>query len=129
MSVKNPHVLVVEDSEVAQMSAVSLLEQLHCKVTAADSGEQAIDKAKGEAFDLIFMDIGLPDIDVLTVTETILNHYQLSGDEKPVIIAVTAYGSDSIKSQCLKAGMSDFIEKPLTSSAAKQLLERYTALA
>ena len=129
MSVKTPQVLVVEDSEVAQMSAVSLLEQLHCKVSAADSGEQAIEKAKAQAFDVIFMDIGLPDIDVLTVTETILHHYQHLEHDKPVIIAVTAYGSDSIKAQCLKAGMSDFIEKPLTSSAAKQLLERYTVVA
>lgn len=126
MSVKNSHVLVVEDSQIAQISAVSLLEQLDCQVSAADSGEQAIEKSKGQAFDLIFMDIGLPDIDVLTVTETILNHYQHLGQDKPIIIAVTAYGSDSIKAQCLKAGMSDFIEKPLTSSAAKQLLERYT---
>jgi len=129
MSAKNPRVLVVEDSEVAQTSAVSLLEQLNCQVSVADSGQQAIEKAKSHPFELIFMDIGLPDIDVLTVTETILNHYQLSDDEKPVIIAVTAYGSDSIKAHCLKAGMSDFIEKPLTSSAARQLIERYTALA
>lgn len=129
MSVKTPQVLVVEDSEVAQMSAVSLLEQLNCQVNAADSGEQAIEKAKNKAFDLIFMDIGLPDIDVLTVTETILNHYQHSEHDKPVIIAVTAYGSDSIKAQCLRAGMSDFIEKPLTSSAAKQIIERYTVMA
>lgn len=118
-------VLAVEDVPVAQTSIVSLLEHLGCEVTVAGTGNEGIDATKNKLFDLIFMDIGLPDLDVLTVTEAIQKNYQALTQTVPVIVALTAHGSENIKTQCFKAGMQDFLVKPLTLDTAKVVLEKY----
>lgn len=123
---KTCSVLVVEDSPIAQASAVSLLESLGCFVQLAGSGRQAIELAQASVFDLIFMDLGLPDVDVLTVLETIQMHYQAQKKPIPFVIAVTAYHDRNIQARCFEAGMQEFIIKPLTLSKARDILEHYT---
>lgn len=119
-------VLVVEDSPIAQSSAVSLLESLGCHVRLAENGRQAINIARQATFDLILMDLGLPDVDVLTVLETIQAHYQEHKKIMPPVIAITAYHDNNIKARSFEAGMQAFMMKPLTLSKAKDILERYT---
>lgn len=119
-------VLVVEDSPIAQTCAVSLLESLGCHVRLAENGRKAIDIAQEAAFDLILMDLGLPDVDVLTVIETIHTHYEEQKKIMPPVVAITAYHDGNIKARCFEAGMRDFLMKPLTLSKAKDVLERYT---
>jgi CheY-like chemotaxis protein len=119
-------VLLVEDSPIAQACAISLLESLGCHVSLAENGRSAIDIAGADLFDLILMDLGLPDVDVLTVTETIQENNKNLNRITPPIIAITAYHDKNIEARCYEAGMQEFMMKPLTLSKAQSILERYT---
>lgn len=120
------HILLVEDALVAQIAQTAVLEGLGCRVTLAVSGKEAIEKtSQAPAYDLIFLDLGLPDIDALTVTESIVASYARLQKKLPPIIALTAYAYESLHEQCLKAGMSDFLSKPLTTELAQLELKKY----
>ena len=118
-------VLVVEDVVIAQTTMLSLMEQMNCQVTIAGTGQEAIECTQHQFFDLIFMDIGLPDLDVLTVTEAVQQNYRDQFSSEPTIIALTAHGTEGIKTQCFRAGMQDFFVKPLTLSNAKDIFSKY----
>ena len=120
-------ILVVEDVVIAQIAEATVLENLGYDVTVASTGREAIEKtAEAQDYNLIFMDLGLPDVDALTVTENILANYKQHNRTPPAIIALTAYAHASLQAECLKAGMSDFLAKPLTEEIARTLLTKYS---
>ncbi len=119
-------ILVVEDVLVAQIAEVTVLENLGYDVTVTSTGREAIEKTnQAQAYDVILLDLGLPDVDALTVTENILANYKLHYKTPPAIIALTAYTEEGFRAECMKAGMSDFLAKPLTEKVARALLEKY----
>lgn len=119
-------ILMIEDTLIAQVAEAALLEDLGYEVTIASTGREAIEKTKaGEAYQLILLDLGLPDIDAITVSENILENYAQHKKTPPPIIALTAYASDSFRAECTKAGMTDFLAKPLTEEVARSLLKKY----
>lgn len=121
-------VLVIEDTLVAQIAEAMVLENLGCQVDLANTGREAIAKtSQAPNYDLIFLDLGLPDVDALTVTENILRNYTQQAKNAPPIVALTAHAYASLQEECAKAGMSDFLAKPLTDDIARTLLERYAA--
>lgn len=116
-------VLMVEDLKVAQKVAkLMLTNDLDCNVDIAETGAQALDLADKNDYDLILMDLGLPDIDGLTVTETIRK-----SDRQPQvpIIALTAHGSEDCKTRCIEVGMDDFIVKPIRVEDGSRLINKY----
>lgn len=115
-------ILVVEDVQLAQKAAVAVLTQLHCHVTTVSTGQEAVTMVQTQHYDLIFMDLGLPDTDGLTVTHTIRN---TPGYAKVPIIALTARDTKDIQRGCLNMGMDDFLIKPLTMENAGQVLAKY----
>lgn len=120
-------ILVVEDALIAQLAEATVLENLGYDVAVASTGREAIDKTnQAQAYDVILLDLGLPDVDALTVTESILANYQLHYKTPPAIIALTAYAEESFRAECMRAGMSDFLAKPLTEDIARSLLEKYS---
>ena len=119
-------ILIVEDVLVAQIAEATVLENLGYDVTVASTGREAIEKTRqAEDYNLILLDLGLPDVDALTVTENILANYKQHQKTPPAIIALTAYAEESFRAECMKAGMSDFLAKPLTEDIARTLLEKY----
>lgn len=119
-------VLVVEDLPLAQKMATLILEQLDCHVTLAETGVEAIQLAKDHAFHLIFMDLGLPDIDGITVAETIK---KIDAVKCAIpIIALTANSDEQIRQACVQAGLADFIAKPITLASAAAVLEKYRGM-
>jgi CheY-like chemotaxis protein len=119
-------ILVIEDTIIAQIAEATMLENLGCKVDVANTGKEAIEKTnQAQEYDVIFLDLGLPDVDALTVTENILTNYANKTKSAPPIIALTAHAYDSLRKECLKAGMSDFLAKPLTEDIARALLVKY----
>lgn len=125
MSTKKVHILLVEDAVIAGVAESTVLEELGCEVTLAVTGREAIEKTQqAQAYDLILMDLGLPDVDALTVTENILAHYAQHKKNPPPIVALTAYAQESLHTECIKAGMSDFLAKPLTETIARALLDK-----
>ncbi|MCB1659081.1 MAG: response regulator [Pseudomonadales bacterium] len=105
----NLKVLVVDDSHINRRVALRLLEKLNVQADSAVSGVEALDKLSQHHYDVIFMDMQMPDMDGLETTQKIR---QLQLKNQPYIIALTANAFDSDRERCLQAGMNDFLSKP-----------------
>ncbi|WP_298624433.1 response regulator [uncultured Legionella sp.] len=118
------HVLVVEDNPIAQIVAKSILSKLNCAADIAETGKKAVESWKSHHYDLIFMDIGLPDMDGYEVTHLIRVH-ELAKKTHTPIIALTAHAGDENKKRCIDAGMNAVITKPLTAVNCTDILEAF----
>jgi PAS domain S-box-containing protein len=124
----NLPVLLVEDNEVNQMVAVNMLEQLGCLVTTVTTGVQALDKLKQQRFELIFMDIQMPEMDGFEATKRIREREAVTRPDKlSVIVAMTANAMQGDEERCLAAGMDDYIAKPISLERLLEILEKYCA--
>lgn len=112
--------LLVEDNAVNRKVAVGLLSRLGCEVVCAENGREALAMVRRQQVHLIFMDIQLPDIDGVTVTQRLR---EMGGwcSEVP-IVAMTAGGAEDDRRRCLAAGMNDYITKPLSLLALGNVL-------
>jgi CheY-like chemotaxis protein len=89
----------------------------------AEDGETALSKVQKKNYDLIFMDIGLPDIDGYTVTLKIRKRERTT--RHTPIVALTANANEPEKAKAMAAGMDDFYAKPLTAEIAKKILNQH----
>ena len=105
-------ILLAEDNMVNQRLAVRLLEKRGHLVVVAPNGSEAIRLAGSDSFDVILMDIQMPDMDGLQATRTIREHERVAGGYTP-IIAMTAYAMAGDREMCLEAGMNGYLSKPL----------------
>jgi len=103
-------VLLVEDDVFAQKVSQTFLQQLGCRVELAMCAEEALNKLKPKAYDLIFMDLGLPDKSGLETTTLIRSTPGIN--QSTPIIGLTAHSSPGDELKCRNAGMNDFITKP-----------------
>lgn len=109
-----PEILLVEDELFGQKIVAMLLEEeLGCKVTIAENAEVAHDILHQQSFDLVLMDIGLPDESGLTLTKRIREHE--GAMEMVPIVALTAHASDEMISECQDVGMNGHLAKPASS--------------
>lgn len=115
-------ILLVEDDLIAQKLAVYMLQGFGFHIDIAATGSRALELAMANDYQLIFMDMGLPDIDGLTVTETIRAQ---AGNKNTPIIALTAHSRDCLYDQCMASGITEFLNKPLTQDAAVSILNTY----
>jgi signal transduction histidine kinase/CheY-like chemotaxis protein len=106
------HILLVEDEYINRTLAVSVLKEEGWEVTVAENGLQALEMVETNEFDLVLMDIQLPELNGYETTRTIrLNEKQT--DRHLPIIAMTAYAIKGDKEKCLAAGMDGYIPKPI----------------
>jgi CheY-like chemotaxis protein len=120
-------ILLVEDNDVNRTLVTHLLAQRGHHVVEAQSGKEAVAAmvhAPGEVFDLVLMDVQMPDMDGFETTAAIRDHEKLSGGHVPVI-AVTAYAMKGDRERCLSAGMDGYLSKPVQLQELRQLLRRY----
>ena len=113
-------VLLVEDNEINREIVTEMLGKLGVRVESANDGQIAVEMASLQQYDLIFMDIQMPEMDGLSATQVIR-----SRGIATTIIALTANTSDADRSDCLNAGMNDFLSKPVTMKSLSELLIRY----
>ncbi|QID18302.1 PAS domain S-box protein [Nitrogeniibacter mangrovi] len=102
-------ILVVEDDPTNLWVIQHLLEEVGLAVETAADGRQALERVEQAAYDLVFMDVQMPEMDGLAATQAIR---ALPGRERLPIIAITANAFDDDREQCFAAGMDDFIAKP-----------------
>ncbi|MGD9152983.1 MAG: PAS domain-containing protein [Gammaproteobacteria bacterium] len=115
----NLKVLLVEDNIINQKVAKTMLQDLGCKVRLAGSGKAAL-KAINRKYDVIFMDIGLPDMDGYDVTAAILQGN--SKNKNTPIIAMTAHAYKQDRQKCIDAGMKTVLTKPINYEQLKKTL-------
>ncbi|MFT4058907.1 MAG: response regulator [Legionella sp.] len=114
-------VLVVEDNTIAQTVAKSILTQSGCHVDVAANGQEALNLWKQNEYDLIFMDIGLPDMDGYQVTHHI-RVQEVAKNRHTPIIALTAHVGEENKQRCIESGMNAVLSKPLSKKSCDEIL-------
>ena len=120
-------VLVVEDNTINQRVARRMLERLGCRVAVANNGREALEMWRKTAFDLIFMDVHMPELDGYETTRIIRDEEQAGGCGPIPIIAMTANAGANEESKCRVVGMSDFLSKPVKVSQLEEMLVRWTS--
>jgi CheY-like chemotaxis protein len=95
----------------------------HHLLVHAPNGRKAVEAAAGATFDLIFMDVQMPEMDGLEATRRIREAEQATGRHTP-IAAMTAHAMAGDRERCLAAGMDDYLSKPLKKAEVLALLER-----
>ncbi|MCW5588082.1 MAG: response regulator [Legionellales bacterium] len=123
-SEKAAKVLLVEDNKMAQFAAKNQLEEFGCDIDVADTGEEALTLLKKNQYDLVFMDIGLPDKSGCDVTAEI-REWEKQHQRHTPIVALTAHIDESNKQQCLNVGMEKVLTKPLTDENAQTILKTF----
>jgi len=117
--------LVVEDEPDNMKLVYEILNAQGFIVHGAKDGVEAINMAEKELYDLILMDLGLPDIDGIEVTRILKNKLQYK--DVPVI-ALTAYAMKGDKERILASGLDDYISKPIDVSDFIKRMEKYVSL-
>jgi CheY-like chemotaxis protein len=121
-------ILVAEDSPVNQKLALAMLRKMGHLVTLATTGTAAVETWKRDAFDLVLMDIQMPEMDGLEATRNIRAIEQQGGPRTP-IIAMTAHAMSGDRERCLEAGMDDHVTKPINRADLAATIHRHTSAA
>ena len=116
-------ILVAEDNQINQTVIESILLKMGFEITLAENGLEAIGLLRDEKYDLIFMDIQMPDMDGISATKRIIDIF--GDDERPVIIAMTANAMSGVREEYLKAGLDDYISKPFKLEDLEQMIIKW----
>jgi len=114
-------ILLAEDNITNQQVALGILKKLGLSADAVANGYEAIEALKALPYDLVLMDVQMPEMDGLEATRRIRLH---SPDRLP-IIAMTAHAMQGDRKKCIDAGMDDYVTKPISTSALLGVLERW----
>jgi signal transduction histidine kinase/CheY-like chemotaxis protein len=115
-------ILVAEDNVINQKVATQLLAQLGYTSHVAENGRVALDEARRQPYDIIFMDMQMPEMDGLEAARLIRE--EIDPDKQPYIIAMTANAMKEDAEMCLASGMNDYLSKPVRSLEIKSALQR-----
>jgi signal transduction histidine kinase/CheY-like chemotaxis protein len=125
-AIRGERILLVEDNPVNQRLAVKQLEKLGFEPALAANGREAVDAWAETPFDLIFMDVQMPEMDGFEATHEIRRRENGSPRRVP-IVAMTANARPEDREECLAAGMDDHLSKPVTLADLRSILERWLA--
>ncbi|KAJ5660120.1 hypothetical protein N7507_006571 [Penicillium longicatenatum] len=121
---KTMHVLIVDDNEINVKILVTFLRKMGCSYETASNGLIALEKymASKKYFDFVLMDISMPVMDGLVSTKKIRQHEQETSIDSSCILAVTGVASDDMHKQAMKAGINDYLVKPLSLQKLKKVM-------
>jgi PAS domain S-box-containing protein len=119
----NPlRILLAEDNVSGQKVALQILMRLGYKADVVANGIEVLQALERQPYDLVLMDVRMPEMDGLEATRIIRQRWPGDG---PKIIAVTAYALQGDREKCLEAGMDDYISKPVKMAELAEVLRRY----
>ncbi|MGC1245841.1 MAG: response regulator [Spirulinaceae cyanobacterium] len=116
-------ILLVEDVVVNQKVALLLLQRLGYRADVANNGIEAIEALQRQSYDLVFMDVQMPQMDGLEATTRIRK--RILPEKQPRIVAMTAHAMRGDREECLDAGMDDYISKPVRTEDLVNILSKY----
>ncbi|WPU65321.1 sigma-54-dependent transcriptional regulator [Peredibacter starrii] len=112
-------VLVVDDDKVLQQNVKQALEYHHFVVDVADNGKEAVNKVYGQKYDLVVMDVNMPEMDGIQALTEIKKH-----DPSVIVLILTAYSNVTDAVKAVKEGAYNYLEKPITSENLVALIKR-----
>jgi CheY-like chemotaxis protein len=115
-------ILLAEDNVVNQKLALRLLSQMGYQADLAKDGLEVLKALEGKEYDVILMDVQMPEMDGLQATREICARW--TKDERPSIIAMTAYALEGDQQKCLEAGMDNYLSKPIRVDDLVKVLSR-----
>ncbi|HEX2541368.1 MAG TPA: GAF domain-containing protein [Caldimonas sp.] len=122
MAARHPlRILLAEDNVVNQKLAMRLLQQMGYRADLAANGIEAVESVERQAYDVVLMDVQMPELDGLDATRRICA--RLSAGERPRIVAMTANAMQGDREMCLDAGMDDYLTKPIRVDQLVKALE------
>lgn len=116
-------ILLAEDNKMNQLIASKIFKKVGYSIDIAENGLAAVNMVEQCNYDLIFMDIQMPEMDGLQATRHILKRH---GDDAPPIIAMTANVLSENERECAQAGMKDFVSKPFTFERVEDIIQKWT---
>ncbi|HEY0518637.1 MAG TPA: response regulator, partial [Ilumatobacteraceae bacterium] len=120
MAARHPlRILLAEDNVVNQMLAMRLLQQMGYRADLASNGLEAVESVERQAYDVILMDVQMPEMDGLEASRRIVATWP---DDRPRIVAMTANAMQGDREMCLAAGMDDYVTKPIRVDALVKAL-------
>jgi len=118
-------ILLAEDSAVNQRLALAILERQGHEAVVVNNGRKALDALEQDDFDLVLMDVRMPEMDGLAATEEIRRH-EFETDRRIPVIAMTAFAMKEDRKRCLEAGMDAYIAKPVDALALEEVIAACT---
>jgi len=122
---KSNHILIVEDNVTNQQVAIGMLKKIHQRADAVSNGKEAIQALSEIPYDLVLMDVQMPVMDGIEATQVIRNSSSKVIDPKIPIIAMTAHALEGDRERCIKAGMNDYLPKPIEPKILIEKLNRW----
>ena len=119
-------IMVAEDNPVNQRLALRVLEKLGFRADAVGNGLEAIESLARQLYDVIFMDVQMPEMDGLEATQRIRQNF--AKEDQPMIIAMTANAMTGDRERCMEAGMDAYISKPIRFGEIQAILEQCAPL-
>jgi osomolarity two-component system sensor histidine kinase NIK1 len=120
-------ILLVEDNLMNQKVVMFNLKKLNYDITAVSNGKDALETFKSNKFDIVLMDIMLPEMNGYEITIEIRKIEELNAVTNPVcIIALTANTYENDKEKCLSVGMNDYLSKPFSAQQLIDVIEKYS---
>ncbi len=123
---KSLALLLAEDNPVNQRLALAVLKKMGHRVTLAENGREAYAAWRGGSFDLVLMDVQMPEVDGIEATQLIRAEEARSGRSRTPILAVTANAMTGDRERLLAAGMDDYISKPFKVETLREAVRRLT---
>ncbi|MDR0970744.1 MAG: response regulator [Lentimicrobiaceae bacterium] len=124
---KTLHILIAEDQLINRKIIIQLLEKKGWEITAVENGKLAVDAYMNSHYDLIFMDVQMPEMDGFVATQKI-REAEDSKDYYTPIIAMTAHAMKGDRERCLAAGMDFYITKPVNPTELYETVEKFTII-
>ena len=124
----NFSILLAEDNPVNQKVALRVLKHLGYQADISSNGQEVIQAIAEKSYDLILMDMQMPEMDGIEATKYIREQESATQMPPMVIVAMTANTSDDDQNICRDAGMSDVISKPIQIDKLKNVLQHYESL-
>ncbi|MBD2340500.1 response regulator [Calothrix sp. FACHB-156] len=119
----NLKILLVEDVLVNQKIALKMLDRLGYRADVANNGREALESLQRQLYDVVFMDIQMPEMDGWETTSRIRGDF--SQATQPWIIAMTAHARPEDRQECLSVGMDDYVSKPINLEALEAVLNKF----
>jgi PAS domain S-box-containing protein len=122
-SSRRVNILLAEDNIINQKLAIRVLQKMGHSVSVAQNGRQAVEMTEAEQFDLILMDVQMPEMDGIEATLAIRARDASRGGPRVPILAMTAYAMSGDSDRCIEAGMDGYISKPINTQELFETIE------